>query len=98
MSKYKIMLIMPFIILIIAAWGVLSSDDDEEAMMLAKQQELIETANKFAEDEIYFRAADALEDALALNVGDTDSIEASLLEYYLAGDDRENWLPLQRRI
>lgn len=95
MSKYKIMLILPFVIMVLAAWGTLGSGSDEEARLLAEQQELIKTANLFAEDEIYSRAADALEEAIKLNVGDTDSIEASLLEYYLADENRESWLSLQ---
>lgn len=97
MQKYKLMLILPFVILIIAAWGSLGSKDEEIERLLNEQQELISTADKLAEDQVYSRAAQVLEEALALKVGDTESIESTLMEYYFADGNYSRWISLQTK-
>ncbi|MCM1579478.1 MAG: WG repeat-containing protein [Ruminococcus sp.] len=92
MKKYKFMLVIPFVILIIAAWGNLGAGDEEMRRMLEERQQLIEEAEKFAEDRIYFRAAQKLEEARRINAGDEGEIELKLMEYYLADGDYKNWL------
>lgn len=94
MQKYKLMLIIPFVILIIAAWGNLGLGDEEMKRMLEEQQQLINEAEEFANDKIYFRAAQRLEEARKLRVGDMDAIETKLMEYYLSDEDYSNWLSI----
>ncbi len=93
MQKYKLMLILPFVILVIIALGNLSSGNEEEDL-LAQQETLIEEADAFAADQIYTRASERLKQAIALNVGDIDGIEAKLCEYYIADENYNDWLSL----
>ncbi len=100
MQKYRFMLIFPFVILIIIAFGTLGSGDDEEKQLLKRREDLIARAEELASDEVYFRAAECLENALNIKVGDDNSkneIELKLLEYYSADNDPENWLSLEQK-
>lgn len=99
MQKYKLMLILPFIILIVVVFGSMDSKDREEQKLLEQQAELVSKAQLFADDEIYFRAADTLKQAIELNVGDINGMELRLMEYYIADDNMSSWLNVaQKRI
>ena len=94
MQKYKLMLVLPFLILIILVWGTQGSEAEEAEKQLLLQQELVSQAQVFAEDEIYFRAAARLEEALEINTSENGNIEVLLLEYYYADGNYDSWISL----
>lgn len=104
MGKYKMLLILPFLLLLLFAWSQLGSYDKEKAAQFAKmekdQAELIEKAENFAKDGIYFRAVDTLLSAKALDKTGTssnnDRINDLLIEYYKADDD-DGWTDIVRK-
>lgn len=97
MQKYRLMLILPFVLLIIVTWSCLSSEKEEAEKLAAQQNELIADAEEFAADGIYFRAAQKLEEARKLDTGNIDDIEKKLMDYYHADEDYDSWFALGRK-
>lgn len=94
MGKYKAMLILPFLILVLIAWGNLDSGNESEQALIDECGELVDLARGFAEDGIYYRAAENIEKARKLGVGNDEELELLLLEYYLADEDYSSWTAL----
>lgn len=82
MAKYKIMLVLPFIIalVLVCAVAVSNSGADEQ-----QQQELMKQAADYAEDKIYVKALPLIIQAYGIETDITDTVvEDKLIEYYNA--------------
>lgn len=83
MSKYRFLLVIPFIAVILAAWYIVGSNDGTK---LKKQRELLAQAAAYAEDEVYVKAVPLAVEAYNI---DTEikhtEVERILMEYYLKG-------------
>ena len=77
MAKYKIMLVLPFII---AEWQA-----NALALRVAMPQELMKQAADYAEDKIYVKALPLIIQAYGIETDITDTVvEDKLIEYYNA--------------
>lgn len=91
MAKNKLILIFPFLIIVLMAWMNINDSNKRDEEKLAKQQELIEEADAYIQDGIFFRAEESLKAAKKLNVGDLDAIDQKLLIVYKGEEDTGKW-------
>lgn len=89
MSKYRFLLIIPFIAIMLAAWYIVASNDGTK---LRKQRELLSLAAEYAEDKVYVKAVPLAVEAYNI---DTEikytEVEDILMEYYLEGGYTEEY-------
>lgn len=92
MSKYRFLLIIPFIAVMLLAWYIIGSNDGTR---IKSQRELLSQAAAYAEDKVYVKAVPLVVEAYNI---DTDirytEIEPVLMEYYLAGDYRDEYFSM----
>ena len=89
MSKYRFLLIIPFIAIMLIAWYIVASNDGTK---LRKQRELLELAAGYAEDKVYVKAIPLAVEAYNI---DTEikftEVEDILMGYYLDGGYTEEY-------
>lgn len=89
MSKYRFLLIIPFIAIMLLAWYIVASNDGSK---LRKQRELLKLAAGYAEDKVYVKAIPLAVEAYNI---DTEikytEIEDILMEYYFDGGYTEEY-------
>ncbi|MGN0638479.1 MAG: WG repeat-containing protein [Huintestinicola sp.] len=92
MSKYKFLLIIPLIAVMLAAWYIVGSNNGTK---LKKQRELLAQAAAYAEDKIYVKAVPLAVEAYGI---DTEikytEVEDILMEYYQSGGYTEEYFSM----
>ena len=91
MVKNRLILIMPFLIIVLMGWMNINDSDKRNEQKLKEQQELIEEADQFIADEVYVRAEELLIKARKMNVGDIEAINQKLLAVYKSEGDMTKW-------
>lgn len=91
MGKYKMMLVLPFIIVVMISWLCMGSDN-KSAELEKEKNALIEKSQKLEEEKIYYRAAEYLEQAKDIDTGtDSEEIDKKLIYLYKADENYEEW-------
>lgn len=89
MSKYRFLLIIPLVIVLLAAWYIVGANDGTK---LQQQRELLAKAAVYAEDKVYVKAVPLAAEAYSI---DTDikytEVEGILMDYYYKGEYFEEY-------
>lgn len=92
MSKYRFLLVIPLIAVMLAAWYIVGANDGTK---LKNQRELLAQAAAYAEDEIYVKAVPIAVEAYNM---DTEirytEVEQVLMEYYQKGGYTEEYFSI----
>ncbi|MGN0642440.1 MAG: WG repeat-containing protein [Huintestinicola sp.] len=99
MVKQRLMLIIPFSLIVMLGWGTVGNEERAAAKLLKEQTALCEKAESYVDDKVFTRAIELYEQAASISVGDVNSIEKRLIELYLENNDTSRAISmLEKRV